>query len=102
MNEREDFFWLMGLLEGEGSFMQGPPSDPTRPRISIQMTDEDIIRRVARLFDRKYHKCKNRSPKNWQDSYAVQIRGKRAATLMRKLRPYMSERRRFLICANLR
>ena len=47
MNERDEFFWLVGLLEGEGSFMPAPPSEPTRPRISIQMTDEDVLSRVA-------------------------------------------------------
>ncbi len=54
MDERDEFFWLVGLLEGEGSFMPGPPSEATRPRISIQMTDENVIRRVARIFGKKY------------------------------------------------
>ena len=74
--------------------MPGPPSDSTRPRISIQMTDEDVINRVARLFGRKYRKCKNRSPQNWKDSYSVLLRGAKALEIMKTLRPYMSERRK--------
>ena len=45
-----DLYWLAGLLEGEGSFMRGPPSRPNMPAIAIQMTDEDVIQRVAQLW----------------------------------------------------
>lgn len=94
MDERDRLFWLVGLLEGEGSFLVGPPSDPTRPRISIQMTDEDVIQQVAKLFGRTYYKCGNRSPNSWKDSYAVKVRGAKAVEIMRQIRPYMSARRK--------
>jgi hypothetical protein len=46
----DEIFWLAGLLEAEGSFVAAPPSDPKRPRISLAMTDADIVERVSRLF----------------------------------------------------
>ncbi len=46
-----ELHWLAGLLEGEGSFMVGPPSDPRRPAIAVQMTDEDVMRRIESQAD---------------------------------------------------
>ncbi len=46
--------WLAGLLEGEGSFLKPPPSAPNTPRITLQMTDEDVVQRVQEIFDLTY------------------------------------------------
>src|SRR5712664_747929 len=45
-----DFFWLVGILEGEASFIKGPPSRPYCPYVCLQMSDEDVIARVASLW----------------------------------------------------
>ena len=45
-----DFYWLCGLLEGEGSFMKGPPSRPQYPILTVTSTDEDVLQRVSKLF----------------------------------------------------
>jgi hypothetical protein len=37
-----EFHWLAGWLEGEGSFLAPPPSDPRRPRISATTRDQDV------------------------------------------------------------
>ncbi len=89
-----DLYWLAGLLEGEGSFMKGPPSKPNAPYISLQMTDEDVVARAANLFQVGYQRTKNRKPGLWKASYMVQFRGSRAASLMRDLRPLMGVRRK--------
>ncbi|MCA1643648.1 MAG: hypothetical protein LC785_17285 [Acidobacteria bacterium] len=52
--DESDFYWLCGLLEGEGSFMKGPPSRPQYPALSITSTDEDVIQRVASLLAVSY------------------------------------------------
>lgn len=44
--------WLAGLLEGEGTFVAGPPSAPTVPLIRLVMTDGDIVQRAAGLIGR--------------------------------------------------
>ena len=93
----DDLFWLAGLLEGEGSFMHGPPSAPNTPRISINMTDEDIIARVAALFDVKYHHVRLTPygvERGWKPSFVCTITGKRAIELMKILSPLMGNRRK--------
>jgi len=42
---RESLAWLAGLLEGEGSFVV----NDTRPQITVDMTDEDVIRRCHEI-----------------------------------------------------
>ena len=87
--------WLAGLLEGEGSFVHGPPSAPNSPRISVQMTDEDVVRRVSTLFGLRFV-SKTTAKRNpaWKTAYSVLLKGRRAVALMIRLRPLMGERRR--------
>jgi len=90
-----DFYWLVGLLEGEGSFLAPSPSAPNQPRIAIHMTDLDVIERVAALFGISYIAKSNRTKpgKEWKPSFKVILRGRRAADLMQRLRPYLGIRR---------
>lgn len=88
----KDLYWLAGLLEGEGSFLKGPPSKPNSPLISVEMKDEDIVARVSKLFGRAYHKLSSKK-EGWSDTYRVQITGTRAMSLMRLLSPHMGSRR---------
>ena len=87
-----DFHWLCGLLEGEGSFMKGPPSCPQYPVISMCCTDEDVIQRVASLFGVAYCKVKKRQD-HWKQSFIIRIHAKKAVDLMLRMRPYMSQLR---------
>ncbi len=87
-----ELVWLAGLLEGEGSFLAGPPSSPGNPGISIQMTDEDVISHVANLLGVKYHLQRARKS-HWSDTYIVRLRGRPAVDLMLALKPYMGIRR---------
>jgi len=90
-----DLHWLAGLLEGEGSFIVGPPSARNQPRISISMTDEDVILRVAKLFGVAHvHGRRATGKAHWKPAFQVQLRGRRGVELMRELRPLMGERRR--------
>ena len=90
-----ELYWLAGLLEGEGSFMKGPPSAPKRPRISLSMTDEDIVAKAASLFGCNYAKVasKRYARNGWKTPYRVIVRGKRAVEFMKLLRPLMGTRR---------
>lgn len=98
VNERE---WLIGLLEGEGSFMKGPPSEPNKPRIQVQMTDLDVLERAAPLLYSKVLGPFKRKNENAKLQYAVKIRGKKAADLMKEMRPHMGIRRQQQIDAAL-
>jgi len=88
-----DLHWLAGLLEGEGSFLKGPPSAPRHPVLALQMTDEDVVARVAAMFGRKAS-CWQPRQARWQRTFVVRVTGAKAAAWMTALRPLMGQRRR--------
>jgi hypothetical protein len=87
-----ELHWLAGLLEGEGSFMTGPPSSPGLPVIAVNMTDLDVMARVGRIFGRKVQALKPRNVR-WRTSYQVRVNGGAAVHWMTLLRPLMGWRR---------
>lgn len=95
-----DLTWLAGLLEGEGSFLKAPPSNPNCPRISLEMTDKDVVERAALLMGGKAVRRVLKDPL-WKPAYRVIVKGLRAVTLMRILYPEMGARRRSQISAAL-
>jgi len=93
--DERTLYWLAGLLEGEGSFLKGPPSEPHQPRITLTMTDEDVICKVSKLWEVKYHwvNRKRSAEKGWMPAFIVSLKGSRAVSLMQKLHPLMGARR---------
>ena len=91
----QDFYWLAGLLGGEGLFLSGPPSAPNSVRIALMMTDADVVARVATLWGVAYHEVRQERSRamGCKPSYYVHLRGKPAAALMKQLLPFMGERR---------
>lgn len=87
-----ELHWLAGLLEGEGSFLRGPPSAPGLPVLSLQMTDEDVVARVARMFGRKTGSWKSANAR-WQRTFIARVNGAKAVAWMRAVRPLMGRRR---------
>lgn len=94
----EDFHWLVGLLEGEGTFMFGAPSSPNNPVVRLQMTDEDVVARAAALMGVGYLALKARNSR-CKPSFVCALKGKPAIDLMSLLLPYMSARRSSRIVA---
>jgi hypothetical protein len=92
----EEFHWLAGWLEGEGSFQAPPPSDPRRPRISATTRDQDVAVEAARLCRvTPSHDCSRRIlDHGWSPTWRVLLRGTRAIALMQALEPIMGARRR--------
>jgi hypothetical protein len=88
-----DRYWLAGLLEGEGSFFAGPPSQPHLPVLSIQETDEDVVGRVGDLLGRKIY-ASHPKRDGWKTTYQLRLVGSRAVAWMTALRPLMGRRRR--------
>lgn len=86
-----DLTWLAGLLEGEGSFMASPPSRRNKPVVSVEMTDQDVVDRVALLVGVKRISTKPRN--GWTPTFSVRVTGTRAVNLMYQLRPLMGQRR---------
>lgn len=88
-----DIFWLAGLLEGEGSFVAGPPSAPTCPAVALPMTDRDFVERAAELLDRAVCVVRPKPGSNHKTAYATRVKGATAAIWMSALRPLMGSRR---------
>lgn len=87
-----DIHWLVGLMEGEGTFMAGSPSQPNSPTAVLAMTDEDIVARAAVMFGVNYSKVNPRKA-HWKPVYRVVITGSRAVEWMTTLKPFMGRRR---------
>jgi hypothetical protein len=86
-------YWLAGLLEGEGSFLCPSPSKPGYVKISIHMTDLDIVERVAYRWRVPVYSRPGQAAHH-KSTYRTQLGGRRAIAEMRRLRPLMGERRR--------
>jgi hypothetical protein len=99
----DEYPWLAGLLEGEGSFLRGIPSAPGVPVVALSMTDLDVVQRVADMLNIRYIHVKLRTRENpaWRPAYRVKLTGQRAVDLMHQLRPMMGERRQAQIDAAL-
>lgn len=95
-----DLGWVAGLLEGEGCFS---PVKRTRKsgekylylRIQINMTDEDVIRRLHEVVGAG-NVTGPRLYKNpdWKPRWEWTLLGDKAEALMKEVYPYLGERRR--------
>lgn len=87
--------WLAGLLEGEGSFVTGAPTEPRTPMLAINMTDEDVIQAVTDLCGTTVMS----RPKiaGLKRMYRTSLRGGSAVSLMRLIQPLMGSRRQHQI-----
>ncbi|MFC9963614.1 hypothetical protein ACFVH4_05135 [Nocardia ignorata] len=96
--------WLAGLLEGEGSFAMIKCHVGGKvyryPKIVVNMTDRDIISRVADLFGGSVYDMP-RYIEGRKAQYRAQITGSGAARWMQDLYPWLGERRRTRIDAVL-
>lgn len=89
----KELYWLIGILEGEGCFSLIKAREQSQPKISLQMTDEDTIAKVANLWSVKYRSLKPRKT-HYKICYGVNLTGSRAAALMNQIKDDMSIRRK--------
>jgi hypothetical protein len=90
--DQADLHWLAGLLEGEGTFLAGPPSAPRSPAVQVAMVDRDIVERAGSLLRAGVGVHPSRR-EGWKTTYSVRVRGARAVLWMKRLRPLMGSRR---------
>ena len=88
MLNTRDIAWLAGLIEGEGCFTKCRESI----RISIAMTDKDVIQRVADMWKSPVGVWTHRE--GCKIPYNTIVCGNSAAGWMMTLYPFLSERRR--------
>jgi hypothetical protein len=88
-----DLHWVAGLLDGEGTFLAGPPSAPRSPAVQLAMVDRDIVERAAALL--RVAVCVVPARRDgWRTAYSARVRGFPAVLWMKRLRPLMGARRR--------
>lgn len=91
----EEIAWLAGILDGEGSFLLNRSIVGGKvylyPKITVNMTDLDVMERVADLFGTSTYVLPKKEDR--KQAWRASIQGAGAVSLMRLLRPWMSERR---------
>lgn len=92
MTKIRDLYWLAGLLEGEGSFCKPMPSSPNKVIIALQMTDEDVISKAAKILGCNYYSAKPQKSHH-KATFILRLRGGRAVEWMNKLHPLLGKRR---------
>src|SRR6266516_4684712 len=90
--------YLAGLLEGEGCFYTQNYNKAGRHyvRVSLAMTDEDVVRGVHNLVASGSVYCDHRSSRTsgkHSDYWRWTLNGTEAEKLMRLILPYMGQRR---------
>lgn len=106
MTYEANFHWLVGLLEGEGSFMAASPSRPNEPRLEVEMKDRPVMARFAAfvgasVIERQRKRVHADGTEDTIVIYRVRVAGKRAVRLMRTIQPYLCARRQHQIDAAL-
>jgi hypothetical protein len=90
--------WLAGLLEGEGSFMMVNNRVGGKlyryPKVVVNMTDRDIIDRVATMFGTTTYEMPAPPKVSHKQQWRATVTGVKAAEWMRRLYPWLGERRR--------
>ena len=80
--------WLAGLLEGEGSFQSNKNT-----RLSLEMTDEDVVKRAADLCKAELRGPRRPANKSWSATWSFYLYGQRALDVAETVRPLMGIRR---------
>ena len=97
----KDLHWLAGLLEGEGCFLLATTKacgyTYYHPRIDLSMTDEDIVKRAAKLLGSSYRPVKFRVRLKGgtlsKRTYKTNVYSTRAVEWMKRLLPILGKRR---------
>ncbi len=101
-----EFMWLVGILEGEGTFtpirQRNKAGDQiySRPRIQLQSNDKDVVERAARLLKANvvgpYLNKRSERPSfndNPKPCWVVTVTRRDTEELLRRMLPEMSARR---------
>ena len=103
-----DAAWLAGILEGEGHFGYNKRKYTRKstgevkffydPYVHLQMTDKDVVYKVAFLFQSKSVRTYQDERGNRKLLYRVGCNGKtRLPSLLKSIFPHMGERRKIKI-----
>lgn len=95
MTTMMEIAWIAGIVEGEGCIVVQPSSKTLR--LSIEMTDLDVLQKAQRIFgpDARLSKrtVKLSNPK-WRDRYILHLCGSRLMQWLMTIYPLMGNRRK--------
>lgn len=92
----DDFSWFIGIIEGEAYF--GIHKNNNSPEFIISMCDRDIMEKLAKFLDAPIRTFvpsgKTVSGGSYKTQHRIAVRGRKAWTIMQKVEPYLSIRRK--------
>lgn len=102
--EMMDMGWLIGFIEGEGSFslqkqIYKKQKASIRPRTCMSSTDFELIERAGRILEKlgipKYFNRIKHDKREWKDQLEIVVHGiRRNITLLEKIIPHMTDSRK--------
>jgi hypothetical protein len=88
----EEAAWVAGIIEGEGCLDFNDKAKRC-PRVRIEMTDSDVLRRVQAVAGGRITEPKRRQS-HWKPIYLLTINGRDTlGPILRMIRPWLGERR---------
>lgn len=81
-----EFAWLAGIVEGEASL-------EASGTLRIQMTDEDVMRRLSAIFGTRLSLERPRR-EHWTPTWCTRVTGQRAIQLLEPIEHALGQRRR--------
>jgi hypothetical protein len=84
------------IPEGEGCFYVRtalPGYSRAQLRISLKMTDQDVVERAAQLMEAPSVRFQEAQKANWNGYWNTAVYGAQAEKVMRLIRPHMGARR---------
>ena len=93
--KQKDLYWMAGIIEGEGAMYVKEKQKSAV--LVIDMTDKDVVERVANLWKNKTiytHTPKNPNGNDYKTMYKVQRKGYPALIIMQLIYPIMGDRRK--------
>lgn len=89
--------WLVGIIEGEGYIGIVRPKDRKTHRfyISVEMTDEDVVRRLHSITGKgNVNRWERPNHPEWKPSWIWKVQSKKdVVDLLKLIHPHMGERR---------
>ena len=92
MTTLTEIAWLAGIIEGEGCIV----TTKKNLRLSIEMTDLDVLRKAQRIIGpdaRLSKRTVKRAKPEWKDRYILHLCGSRLMQILMTIYTFMGERR---------
>jgi len=92
-DERCDFSWLVGLLEGELTITTSRTRSHVYPVLKLEMTAQDVVTGAAAMLGSASVNEEDPEHEGWSITYSTSVSGSSAADWMRGLRGQLGRRR---------